>query len=80
MAKNGGQIMTNTKNLKKEYAPGGDQRDRLLARAVQFLIDPKLGDLAWKRNFLEEKLGLTNEELLVVIQTASEAQQAKEEK
>ena len=45
------------KTLKKEYQPGGSQRQEILDKAVKYLLDPRFGTQNAKHVFLLEQVG-----------------------
>ena len=59
------------KTLKKEYQPGGSQRQHILDKAVQYILDPKFGTQNMKHAFLLEQVGLSESEYLECLNRAA---------
>ena len=59
------------KTLKKEYQPGGSQRQEILDKAVQYILDPKFGTQNMKHAFLQEQEGLSESEYLECLNRAT---------
>ena len=59
------------KTLKKEYQPGGSQRQEILDKAVKYILDPKFGTQNMKHAFLLEQVGLSESEYLECLNRAA---------
>ena len=64
------------KTLKKEYQPGGSQRQHILDKAVQYILDPKFGTQNMKHAFLLEQVGLSESEYLECLNRATSSEGA----
>ena len=60
-----------TKTLKKEYQPGGSQRQFILDKAVEYLTSPKYGNQNHKHDYLVNVIGLSETEYLEVLNKAT---------
>ena len=60
-----------TKTLKKEYQPGGSQRQFILDKAVEYLTSPKYGTQNHKHDYLVNVIGLSETEYLEVLNKAT---------
>ena len=59
------------KTLKKEYQPGGEKRQEILDKAVQYILDPSFGTQNAKHAFLLEEVGLSETEYLEALNKAT---------
>ena len=59
------------KEIKKEYKPGGENRQYILDKAVKYIMDPKFGTQNQKHAFLLENVGLSSTEYLECLNKAS---------
>ena len=60
-----------TKTLKKEYQPGGCNRQFILDKAVEYLTSPKYGTQNYKHDYLVNVIGLSETEYLEVLNKAT---------
>jgi len=62
-----------TRTMKKEYQPGGSNRQYILDKAVEFITakNPKFGTQGDRHHFLLDKIGLTETEYLECLNTAT---------
>ena len=62
-----------TKTMKKEYQPGGSNRQYILDKAVEFLTakNPAYGTQGDRHHFLLNKVGLTETEYLECLNKAT---------
>ena len=59
------------KKLKEEYQPGGSKRQKILDKAVQYILNPKFGTQNAKHAFLLEEVGLSESEYLTCLNNAA---------
>ena len=59
------------KTHKPEFHPGGAQRQVILDKAVQYLLDPRFGLQGDKHSFLINEVGLSETEYLEALNRAS---------
>ena len=64
------------KTLKKEYQPGGSQRQEILDKAVKYILDPQFGTQNMKHAFLLEQVGLSESEYLECLNRATSSKGA----
>ena len=60
-----------SRSLKPEFQPGGAQRQYILDKAVEYILDPKFGTQNAKHAFLLEQVGLSPTEYLECLNRAS---------
>ena len=60
-----------SRSLKPEFQPGGAQRQYILDKAVEYILDPKFGFQGDKHTFLVEQVGLSQTEYLECLNRAS---------
>ena len=60
-----------TRTLKPEFQPGGANRQYILDKAVEYILDPKMGTQNSKHAFLLEEVGLSQTEYLEALNRAA---------
>ena len=60
-----------SRTLKPEFQPGGEKRQYILDKAVEYILDPKFGLQGDKHTFLVEQVGLSQTEYLECLNRAS---------
>ena len=60
-----------SRSLKPEFQPGGAERQVILDKAVEYILDPKFGTQNAKHAFLREQGGLSSTEYLEALNRAS---------
>ena len=60
-----------TRTLKPEFQPGGANRQYILDKAVEYILDPKMGTQNAKHAFLLEEVGLSSTEYLECLNRAT---------
>ena len=60
-----------SRSLKPEFQPGGAERQHILDKAVEYILDPKFGTQNAKHAFLLEEVGLSQTEYLECLNRAS---------
>ena len=60
-----------SRSLKPEFQPGGANRQYILDKAVEYILDPKMGTQNSKHAFLLEEVGLSSTEYLEALNRAS---------
>jgi len=60
-----------SRSLKPEFQPGGAERQHILDKAVEYILDPKFGTQNAKHAFLLEEVGLSSTEYLECLNRAS---------
>ena len=60
-----------SRSLKPEFQPGGAERQVILAKAVEYILDPKFGTQNAKHAFLLEQVGLSSTEYLECLNQAT---------
>ena len=60
-----------SRSLKPEFRPGGTERQYILDKAVEYILDPKFGTQNAKHAFLLEQVGLSPTEYLECLNRAS---------
>ena len=60
-----------SRSLKPEFQPGGTERQYILDKAVEYILDPKFGTQNAKHAFLLEQVGLSSTEYLECLNRAS---------
>ena len=60
-----------TRTLKPEFQPGGANRQYILDKAVEYILDPKMGTQNAKHAFLLEEVGLSQTEYLQALNRAT---------
>ena len=60
-----------SRSLKPEFQPGGAQRQVILDKSVEYILDPKFGTQNAKHAFLVEQVGLSQTEYLEALNRAS---------
>ncbi len=60
-----------SRSLKPEFQPGGAQRQYILDKAVEYILDPKFGTQNAKHAFLLEQVGLSSTEYLEALNRAT---------
>ena len=60
-----------SRSLKPEFRPGGTERQYILDKAVEYILDPKMGTQNAKHAFLLEEVGLSSTEYLECLNRAS---------
>ena len=60
-----------SRSLKPEFQPGGAKRQYILDKAVEYILDPKMGTQNHKHAFLLEQVGLSSTEYLECLNRAS---------
>ena len=60
-----------SRTLKPEFQEGGSKRQVILDKAVEYILDPKMGTQNHKHAFLLEKVGLSSTEYLECLNRAS---------
>ena len=59
-----------SRSLKPEFQPGGAERQYILDKAVEYILDPKMGTQNHKHAFLLEEVGLSSTEYLEALTRA----------
>ena len=59
------------RSLKPEFQPGGANRQYILDKAVEYILDPKMGTQNAKHAFLLEEVGLSQTEYLEALNRAT---------
>ena len=60
-----------SRSLKPEFQPGGANRQYILDKAVEYILDPKMGTQNAKHVFLLEEVGLSSTEYLEALNRAT---------
>ena len=60
-----------SRSLKPEFQPGGANRQYILDKAVEYILDPKMGTQNAKHAFLLEEVGLSSTEYLECLNRAT---------
>ena len=60
-----------TRSLKPEFQPCGAKRQYILDKAVEYILDPKMGTQNAKHAFLLEEVGLSQTEYLECLNRAT---------
>ena len=60
-----------SRTLKPEFQEGGSRRQVILDKAVEYILDPKMGTQNHKHAFLLEQVGLSSTEYLECLNRAS---------
>ena len=60
-----------SRSLKPEFQPGGANRQYILDKAVEYILDPKMGTQNSKHAFLLEEGGLSHTEYLECLNRAT---------
>ena len=60
-----------SRTLKPEFQPGGEKRQYILDKAVEYILDPKFGLQGDKHTFLVEQVGLSETEYLECLNQAT---------
>jgi hypothetical protein len=60
-----------SRTVKPEFQPGGEKRQYILDKAVEYILDPKFGLQGDKHAFLVEQVGLSQTEYLECLNRAS---------
>ena len=60
-----------SRSLKPEFRPGGTERQYILDKAVEYILDPKFGTQNAKHAFLLEQVGLSSTEYLECLNRAT---------
>ena len=60
-----------SRSLKPEFQPGGEKRQYILDKAVEYILDPAMGTQNAKHVFLLEQVGLSQTEYLECLNRAS---------
>ncbi len=60
-----------SRSLKPEFQPGGAERQHILDKAVEYILDPAMGTQNAKHAFLLEEVGLSSTEYLECLNRAS---------
>ena len=60
-----------SRSLKPEFQPGGAERQYILDKAVEYILDPKFGTQNAKHAFLLEEVGLSSTEYLECLNRAT---------
>ena len=60
-----------SRSLKPEFQPGGANRQYILDKAVEYILDPKMGTQNAKHAFLLEQVGLSSTEYLECLNRAT---------
>jgi len=60
-----------SRSLKPEFQPGGAERQHILDKAVEYILDPKFGTQNAKHAFLLEEVGLSQTEYLEALNRAT---------
>ena len=60
-----------SRSLKPEFQPGGAKRQYILDKAVEYILDPKMGTQNHKHSFLLEEVGLSSTEYLECLNRAT---------
>ena len=60
-----------SRSLKPEIRPGGAERQYILDKAVEYILDPKFGFQGDKHAFLVEQVGLSHTEYLECLNRAT---------
>ena len=60
-----------SRSLKPEFRPGGAERQYILDKAVEYILDPKFGTQNAKHAFLLEQVGLSSTEYLECLNRAT---------
>ena len=60
-----------SRSLKPEFQPGGTERQYILDKAVEYILDPKFGTQNAKHVFLLEQVGLSSTEYLECLNRAT---------
>ena len=60
-----------SRSLKPEFQPGGAKRQYILDKAVEYILDPKMGTQNAKHAFLLEEVGLSSTEYLECLNRAT---------
>ena len=63
-----------SRTLKPEFQPGGEKRQYILDKAVEYILDPKFGLQGDKHTFLVEQVGLSETEYLECLNQATSGQ------
>ena len=60
-----------SRSIKPEFQPGGANRQYILDKAVEYILDPKMGTQNAKHAFLLEEVGLSSTEYLEALNRAT---------
>ena len=60
-----------SRTIKPEFQPGGAERQVILDKSVEYILDPKFGTQNAKHVFLLEQVGLSSTEYLEALNRAS---------
>ena len=60
-----------SRTLKPEFQEGGSRRQVILDKAVEYILDPKMGTQNHKHAFLLEQVGLSSTEYLECLNRAT---------
>ena len=60
-----------SRTVKPEFQEGGSRRQEILDKAVEYILDPKMGTQNHKHAFLLEEVGLSQTEYLECLNRAS---------
>ena len=60
-----------SRTVKPEFQEGGSRRQEILDKAVEYILDPKMGTQNHKHAFLLEQVGLSSTEYLECLTRAS---------
>ena len=60
-----------SRTVKPEFQEGGAQRQEILDKAVEYILDPKFGTQNAKHAFLLEQVGLSSTEYLECLNRAT---------
>ena len=60
-----------SRTVKPEFQEGGSRRQEILDKAVEYILDPKMGTQNHKHAFLLEQVGLSSTEYLECLNRAS---------
>jgi len=60
-----------SRTLKPEFQPGGAERQYILDKAVEYILDPAMGTQNVKHAFLLEQVGLSQTEYLECLNRAT---------